>query len=87
MPEQTTLLREDRLALSVLLSAGADPGRLARWYANNSEHSHSHITTTINDLTGTGVLGRVTAPGRGQHGVQCAGGTQTVAADNVQMGS
>ena len=51
MTVSNSLLREDRLALSVLLYAGADPARLARWYADNSEHTHTHIATIINDLT------------------------------------
>lgn len=77
---------DDRLALSVLLAAGADPGRLARWYADNSEHSHTRIATTINDLKGQCVLRRATPPGRDDEYAHPADGTTTMTADTVSMG-
>jgi hypothetical protein len=86
MPEQNSMPSNDRLALSVLLAAGADPGRLARWYADNSEHSHTRIASTINALKGPCVLRRASRPGRDDEYAQPAGGTTTMAADTVSMG-
>ena len=86
MPEQNSIPSEDRLALSVLLAAGADPGRLAQWYADNSEHSHNRIATTINDLERPCMLRRATPLGRDDELVQSAGGTRTMTAETVSMG-
>lgn len=77
MPEQDSIPSDDRLALSVLLTAGADPERLARWYADNSDHSPSHIATTIDAMTSAGVLRPVTHPDPGRQCLQPRGATQS----------
>jgi len=84
MPEQNSIPDGDRLALSVLLAAGADPRRLARWYADNSDHPHIHITHTIDAMKGRGLLQPVSQPGRGnQPLVSCA--KPIVAEDSTGM--
>lgn len=77
MPEQDSIPSDDRLALSVLLTAGADPERLARWYAENSDHSHCHIAATIDAMTSAGVLRPVTNPGPGRQCLQPSGATRS----------
>ncbi len=85
MPEQNSIPNTDRLALSVLLAAGADPRRLARWYADNSDHPHSHVTTTIDAMTSAGPLRAMTQLDRLKHLLaHCANPTLT--AENAQMG-
>ena len=81
MPEQNSIPDGDRLALSVLLAAGADPRRLARWYADNSDHPHVQVTHTIEAINGRGLLQAVSQPGRGNQSlVSCAKPTATEAA-------
>lgn len=83
MPEQNSIPDSDRLALSVLLAAGADPRRLARWYADNSDHPHNHITHTIDAMKGTGLLQPVSQPSRGKHLCAC-GVMPTTTEDNTR---
>lgn len=86
MPEQNSIPNNERLALSVLLAAGADPGRLARWYADNSDHPHCHITTTIDAMKTAGPLGPMTQLGQHQlRLVHCA--KTTLTPENAQMGT
>lgn len=47
MAKANSVHTDDRVALSVLLMAGADPGRLANWYADNSDSSRDDITATL----------------------------------------
>lgn len=91
MPATKSLPTDDRLALSVLLAAGADPGRLARWYADNSDHPQRHIATTIAGLSGTPVLIRVqrprTVPGGGNHELRRGDAPHTLSTATAQRGS
>ena len=47
MAKANSVQTEDRVALSVLLMAGADPDRLANWYADNSDSSRDDITAAL----------------------------------------
>jgi len=84
MPEQNSIPDRERLALSVLLAAGADPRRLARWYADNSDHPHNHITHTIDAMKGTGLLQPVSQPGRGKQ-LRACGVKPNMTEDNTPV--
>jgi len=64
MPEQESISQDDRVALSVMLAAGADPQRLALWFADNGDRPHSAVVAAVSGLQAVVAVRVASLPGR-----------------------